>query len=457
MSGGDRDQLQHELRARAESLLRRGRPHAEVVPVLERLRAEAADGSEAQLFASRHLAEALLEADPWRAALHLRHVLAHRRDDDVAHALMGLAQALLGHFRAAVSAYRRALQLAPRNPWYHHNVGHLLDVALGDRASALPHLRTAHRLEPAEDEITASLAHCLAGVGALDEARALADEAVRLAPKNKDHRALLAWIDAGARAEDGPHAAALGRHSATIAGPASSTRAGKSSATKSSATKSSAAKSRAARPRDGRQPSAGPSASRPSAAGLRSDGASAGVASAARPARTRRGHGLRGEGPAPVEAPAPRRAEVGLRARRRGARPAAAAATPTAGAPATPVVGDPASSDRAGPVRDVGGEVVALLERNMPAAGYTPGAVRTARTIFGDYAVATQLGAARRDAVQPAFLAAAVECALVTLYPKLGISPAQIARRYGVNSRSLLARAAKIASTLALRPGHPRY
>jgi thioredoxin-like negative regulator of GroEL len=367
MAGGDRDKAQNELRARAESLLQRGRPSAEVVHVLERLCAEAAEGSEAHIFACRHLAEVYLEVNPWRAALNLRRILAHQKDDDVAHALMGLAQALLGNFRAAVSSYRRALQVSPRNPWYHHNVGHLLDVALGDGAAALPHLRTAHRLEPGEDEITASLAHCLARLGALDEAWRLADEAVRSAPKNGDHRALLAWIEAGARAEDGPHAAGLGRGDGVIAATADARR--------------------RRRRRDAAQS----------------------------PARTRK-----------------------------------AALTDEAVVSDT-VVGREGSRRRRIP-RDVGGEVAALLERHMPAAGYSARALRSARSILGDYAVV-----ARLRSVEPAVLAAAVECALLILDPNLPMSRGQIAARYGVNARALVSCATKIASTLALRPGDPRY
>jgi tetratricopeptide (TPR) repeat protein len=105
---------------------------------------------------------------------------------------------MLGNFKAAISAYQRAIELAPRNPWYHHNLGHLLDVGLGNARSALRHLRLAHELEGREDEITASLAHCLARLGQMVEARELAAEAARSAPGNRDHRALLEWVERGA-------------------------------------------------------------------------------------------------------------------------------------------------------------------------------------------------------------------------------------------------------------------
>jgi tetratricopeptide (TPR) repeat protein len=138
-------------------------------------------------------------------------ILADAADDGV-FALMGLCQAMLGNFRSAISAYQRAIELAPRNPWYHHNLGHLLDVGLGNARAALRHLNLAHELETKEDEITASLAHCMARLGQLAEARTLAAEALRGAPGNRDHRALLDWIERGAPgARFSQHAGKQGR------------------------------------------------------------------------------------------------------------------------------------------------------------------------------------------------------------------------------------------------------
>jgi hypothetical protein len=64
-------------------------------------------------------------------------------------------------------------------------------------------LQLAHELEAGEDEITASLSHCLARLGQLAEARLLARDAVRRAPSNGDHRALLEWIERGAPSSRG--------------------------------------------------------------------------------------------------------------------------------------------------------------------------------------------------------------------------------------------------------------
>lgn len=188
----------YSLRKRVEASLLSSSDTALARPLLERILEIADEHSEDACYAHRHLAEADLHSDPWNAALHLRRVLQVTPDDDVAHALMGLCHALLGNFRAAVSSYHRALRAEPDTPWYHHNIGHLLDLALDAPREALPHLQRAYRGAPEHDEIASSLAHCLARLGQLDEAHALAQRALRLAPSNGEHERLLAWIESGA-------------------------------------------------------------------------------------------------------------------------------------------------------------------------------------------------------------------------------------------------------------------
>jgi len=186
------------LRARIDDALRRERPRAEIMPLLERLLSQAPEHGEIYVYGHRRIAELLLQTDPWRAALHLRRVIKTGTADDTTHALMGLCQALLGNFDSAVFQYERALALDPSNAWYHHNLGHLLDVALNMSQLAVVHLRWAHDAHPMEDEVTASLAHCLARLGVLDEAQDLAREALDLAPQHESHASLLAWIRRGA-------------------------------------------------------------------------------------------------------------------------------------------------------------------------------------------------------------------------------------------------------------------
>lgn len=192
-----------ELRTRAESAIGESRSRRTLEPLLRRIIDLAEERSDAALFAHRHLAELLIERHPWRAALHLRRVIAARPQDDVALALMGLCQSLMNNFRSSIAAYRDALRIAPQNPWYHHNAGHLLDVALGRPRAALSHLRAAHSLEPNEPEIGASLAHCLARLGQFDEALPLAREAVRAIPDKEDHRSLLLWLQTARQSSAG--------------------------------------------------------------------------------------------------------------------------------------------------------------------------------------------------------------------------------------------------------------
>lgn len=193
------------LRRRAERAIDEGRARHLVEPLLEKILLLADDDERSRAFAHRHLAELKLETDPWGSALHLRQAISFEPHDDVLHSLMALAQALLGNHRMAVACYRRALAVAPRNPWYHHNLGHILDVALDQPERALPHLMLALRTaQPPEHEIVASAAHCLARLGRLKEAKRLAERAVRAAPSNTDHRTLLRWIRDGAPGVDAP-------------------------------------------------------------------------------------------------------------------------------------------------------------------------------------------------------------------------------------------------------------
>lgn len=187
-----------------------------ILPLLERLARAAPEGSDASLFAHRHLAEYLVEQHPWRALVHLRRVLGparppkrsapsgHAADvDDGAHALAGLAHALLGNYHSAAEAYRRAIGIAPRNPWYQHNLGHLLDVGLDRPKVALRHLEAAHRAAgPDDGEISASLAHCLARLGDLSAALGHVDVAIATCPDNPEHRRLREWILGGAQPRD---------------------------------------------------------------------------------------------------------------------------------------------------------------------------------------------------------------------------------------------------------------
>ena len=155
-------------------------------------------------YAHRHLAEVRLEQDPWRAALHLRRVVAARANDDVAHSLMALAQALLGQLPRGHALLRARARAVAEQP--------LVPSQLGSPARRRPRrspprappsrARADERRSRPEHEIVASTAHCLARLGRLEEARELATHAVTAAPRSSDHAALLAWIERGAPSDE---------------------------------------------------------------------------------------------------------------------------------------------------------------------------------------------------------------------------------------------------------------
>jgi Flp pilus assembly protein TadD len=185
------------LRQEIERALRCAFDPADVLPRLARLARLAPPASDDGIYAHRQLAELLVERHPWRAALYARRALVHRRDDDRAWAVLAFCQTLLGNFRAAASAYRHAIACAPANPWYAHNLGHLLDVALGEPRAALRWLRTAYDAKGDNSEIVASYTHALARAGELRLAREVLERALDRF-ESRELSALLRWLDQGA-------------------------------------------------------------------------------------------------------------------------------------------------------------------------------------------------------------------------------------------------------------------
>ncbi|HMJ13844.1 MAG TPA: tetratricopeptide repeat protein [Polyangiaceae bacterium] len=180
----------------------------DLVPMLEKLIRCAVPGSDAALFGKRQLAETLLQSAPWRAALLLRDVLSHG-DDDRAWAVLGLCHTLLGHYRCAARAYARALALTPENPWYAHNLGHVLDVALEQPQQALRHLRFAYRELKGDTEVASSYAHALAHAGRISDAERVLSRALRDADRAR--KVLDTWLaDEGSAAAGGHPAATPG-------------------------------------------------------------------------------------------------------------------------------------------------------------------------------------------------------------------------------------------------------
>jgi tetratricopeptide (TPR) repeat protein len=195
-----RTQQAQELRRQIEWTLARAVDPSDVLPMLHRLARLASDGSDEHLFAHLHLAELLVERDPWRAALYAKRVLALRPEDDRGWATLALCQTLLGNYRFAVSAYHHALSSAPKNPWYAHNLGHLLDVALGRARDAVGWLKRAYQSAAYSGEVAASYAHALARVGRIAEARKVLARAMKRTA-SREHTAMLRWLDQGAPAD----------------------------------------------------------------------------------------------------------------------------------------------------------------------------------------------------------------------------------------------------------------
>jgi Flp pilus assembly protein TadD len=151
----------------------------DLVPMLKDLLRCAPVGSDISRFARLELARQLLETQPFRAASLARSVTQEQRDDE-AFGLLGLALTLLGCFRAAATAHRRACLIAPEHPGHAHNLGHLLDAAFGRPMQAVPWLERAFKSAPDVPQIASSYAHALVGVGRVDEARAMLQEHARL-------------------------------------------------------------------------------------------------------------------------------------------------------------------------------------------------------------------------------------------------------------------------------------
>lgn len=187
------------LRQEIEGALTRAFDPADVLPRLARLARLASPASDDGIFAHRQLAELLVERHPWRAAIYARRALAHRQADDRAWAVLAFCQTLLGNFRCAVNAYERAIACAPGNPWYAHNLGHLLDVAVGKPERALPWLRSAYAAKAENSEIVASYVHALARAGQTERAKPILELALSRYP-SRELEALARWLEQGAPA-----------------------------------------------------------------------------------------------------------------------------------------------------------------------------------------------------------------------------------------------------------------
>lgn len=181
------------LAKNVEYALRNAFSADDLLPMVETLARVAEKGSPTWAFAQQKLAELLVERDPWRAAIAARACCRLCPDEHAAHGLLALALTMLGHYRAAERAYRDALRIAPDEPRYAHNLGHMLDMALGRPREAVPLLRRAFRREP-HVEIAASLAHALGRTGRAAEGLTILRRALTGDTPSRDQAALLDWL-----------------------------------------------------------------------------------------------------------------------------------------------------------------------------------------------------------------------------------------------------------------------
>lgn len=171
-----------------------GRARAFLLPRLEQLAELAPEGSEAWSFAEQNLAEMQLQQAPWRAAIHARRLATACPRNDIGHALFALAQLIQSNHRPAIAAFRRAVALRPKNPWYLHNLGHLLDVTQDDPKEGLRYLKQAHQLLPSDLEVASSLIHCYARTGDREAAQEVLAQQLDLYPEHRDLIELRDWL-----------------------------------------------------------------------------------------------------------------------------------------------------------------------------------------------------------------------------------------------------------------------
>lgn len=142
--------------------------------------------------------ETMLKVDPRDAELHddvallylgmgqaadaVRHFAATaalKPDSAPGQYNLGTALALAGRLDDAVAAFRAALGRRPDYALAHANLGRVL-LAQGKTSDALRNLQEAVRIDGANPQALFGLAEAYAAVGALDQAMAMADRALRL-------------------------------------------------------------------------------------------------------------------------------------------------------------------------------------------------------------------------------------------------------------------------------------
>jgi len=167
---------------------------------LERLRAGDFPGAERHLSAAVehapglpeahfHLGIALARQQRYEEAADCFVLATHFRPDFAeAHFQLGLAEFHRDRFDEALASFRRATELRPGYADAHCNLGYLLYKHLEQLDEAEEHLRRALALDPASIDARTNLAMVLDHRGATDEALAMYDRILEVAPGDPEVR-----------------------------------------------------------------------------------------------------------------------------------------------------------------------------------------------------------------------------------------------------------------------------
>jgi len=113
---------------------------------------------------------------------YYERLLAHEQRADTLNDY-GTLLAGLGRFQAAADCFRKALDLGPREPRVHCNLGHVLHC-LGDHRAAIEHSRRAIELDPRLPEAHLHLGNALLAINEMHAAEAAYRAGLEVAPQH---------------------------------------------------------------------------------------------------------------------------------------------------------------------------------------------------------------------------------------------------------------------------------
>ena len=113
---------------------------------------------------------------------HVRRALERDHDEPVAHSILGFLLVMRGEHKAAISAARRSVELAPSRADLRLSLAGILNFA-GETEDAIPVLKSLTRLDPADRYMHVfQIAICYRRLGRIDEAIAKHRECLQVNP-----------------------------------------------------------------------------------------------------------------------------------------------------------------------------------------------------------------------------------------------------------------------------------